>query len=48
MVFIPKSALINWDDSKFYFYNEEFTLDVKASFLKKLERKGNEDSKVPI
>jgi len=37
MVFIPKSVLIDWDDSQFYYYNEEFTLDVKAWFLKKLE-----------
>lgn len=39
MIWFPKSVLINWDDSKFYYYNEEFEIDVKQWFLKKLESK---------
>jgi len=35
MIFIPKKALINWDN-EFYFYNEELELDVKTWFLKKI------------
>ena len=34
MTFFPKKALVNWDDEKFWYYNEELEITVQLWYLK--------------